>query len=1260
MNILRTWGGLISSLLLSSLLWVMPAAAQSQHFEVKLAVRQTPVNLDSLGRDYTLSGGMQLGAGQPVVHAEVYAWQGALSPVEVTDLEYTPVDFEVARYPEWLSLPSPATASVADGRGERLLRVQIPAFQYKDGVLYQLKRFRVKQADKTRNTRSVVSKATPADYTRVTESQLSSGRWWRFRIEETGVYKITYDELRRLGVTAPAALSVWGGEPHQLPYDNATPNVDDLQQIPVRWVTRDGIPRSGDYALFFLEGPAWWEYNPAQAMYDYHEHDYERHAHYFFTTDRPAMDLPVVESPAPTRRQADYIGLWGTIGRKTNLRYSGREYFGDPFDFTTERTYSPSSLGRGVVGSPARCFVRLAASSKRTTRYDISVAGHPVTTLELAPSFLNDSELATVDEVRGAFDLPAEQVALTIRFQRAGYSSSGWLSRLWINARQTFPERVSQLPFFVDREGTSATYTAFDFPSYAPEVELWNVTRLFHPWQYVSREGATAQPGDQLVLFDRRAARSITVEGEVANQNLHGLEVPELLIVTHERFLSQAEAIADIYRHSPLVLYKDIKVVTAEAVYNEFSSGNRDVSAIRNFARFLYWRDGGATGRFHHLLLVGKPYYELRERWDDYNLLPNYQSFNSVSAYYSFGSDDIFGFLDPDETPERGALDIGVGRYAVKRGEEMDILLRRERIYHTPAHWGTWLTRAVMLADDEDALSYMIGSDSLAVRIEKERKDIEVKRLYVDAFRQENLWHRSYYPAVNQALNREMNHGAYLLNYVGHGSTRKLGHEEFFSFEDAAAWRNLDRLPILVAASCFFASNDWEQDVTLGRDMLLMPQGGSIAIVAAARLTYNYSNQLFNSHLLRSIFPSAKATQYHALGDAVRVAKNRTPGIENRSKYALLGNPALPLPNFSAKMQLVGLNDAPLRGLADTLRAGQKVTCEVSVTLADGSPLEGEAYLQVRGAQQTIRTRNNDGEGAFEYPERPYTLFRGKATCSAGKARFSFVVPTDMDLNYGEGLASMLAQSDRQLASGGYDQFVVGGRVSSTEITDHEGPSVELFWDDYARRSASTVNSNALLIVRLRDSSGINISGAGVGHALMATLIHAGREEQIVLNDFYVAAKDSYQEGEVRYHFSNLSAGKYTLRVAASDVYNNRSEKEINFEVGNPAEAQIANLLNYPNPFTAGTNFYFDGTRPGQAAEVMIQIYTPDGLLVRTLHFSEPSPGLRLGPYYWDGRDDLGNTIGRGVYFYRVRLRYLGNWVENGAATERYEKLLKL
>lgn len=1234
--------------------------AQQARYEVSWQINPTPINLDSLGRDYRLVGGDRASNGS-IVHRGVYPWQGAEVNVQITEVEYVALPLTPTNYPAWLKEETRSHAEIVNARGEKLLRTTIPAFQFQAGELRCLKSYRIVALRKNA-TAKALPPATTADYTAVTNSQLASGHWEMIKVRRSGVYKITYDELKSRGFDNPANLSVWGGHPFQLPYDNATKNVDDLQPIPIEWVKQAEQPQSGDYALVFLDGATWWTYNSAREMYDLHQHDYDSISHYFVTTDRMARTVPQQTAPAPTVRQKDYLGMWGYIGRTTNLRYSGREFFGLQFEFRLEHKLR-TALRATVEGSRAKVYVRVAANSPTQSSFTISTQGVGIGQIDVPPCPSSSSDLAKISENVFTFPVANRELDLDLRYQRPSYSSTGWLSRLWVNARQNFPERLEQLLFYSDHDAAAVgAQQGFEFPQYDErEVELWDVTDHFQPVRFTSMQEASvkADTPARLVLFNRNAVPAAEWDGTVANQNLHGGEVPELLIVSHEKFLSQAEAIADIYRTSALSGVKKIKVVAVQQIYNEFASGNMDVSAIRNYSRFLYWRGGGAASPYRYLLLVGKPYYQLRMRHEDLNLIPNYQSENSINSDLSFGSDDIFGFLDPNETAERGELDIGIGRYAVYQTDQADQLIRHEQAYHTLANWGAWLTHAVMLADDEDGLAYMRGSDSMAVRIENERKDITIRRLYVDAFRQDNSWGKAHYSAVNKELNQTMNKGAYLLNYVGHGSTYRLGHEYFFTFDDAASWRNLRTLPVLVAASCFFASADWEGDFPLGQSMLFMPQGGSIALIAASRLTFNYSNQVFNAHLLRAIFPKTESAQNRALGDALRIAKNKTPGSENRSKYLLLGNPALPLPNFTASAKLSTWNEKALGGINDTLRAGEPLTLGIEVKHADGTPFTGELNLQLLGPKRKVRTLNNDGEGVFEFEERVNTVFRGKATVANGQATVKLIVPTDMELNYGAGLVSLLATSNDALASGGYDNFVVGGRTAKSS-DDTEGPEMEISWNDYAQRPQAVVSSNALLIVRLRDTSGINISGAGVGHDLLATLSGNGKEERIVLNDFYTADTDSYRRGEVRYHFTNLAPGKYTLRVQAYDVYNNASQRTISFEVGEPKQAQISNLLNYPNPFTGATSFYFDATRPGQPVEVLIQIYTPDGILVRSLHFSEPSPALRLGPYYWDGKDEWGNEIGRGVYFYRVRLRYASNWLEESASTETFEKLLKL
>lgn len=1233
--------------------------AQTAHYQVEWNTSRPIINLDSLGRDYQLSGGDRTSQGC-IVHRGIYPWYGNEHGVEIQNIEYEPLTTAVVAYPKWLHTVESPTAEILNARGEMLLQTTIPAFKYENGQLYRLKQYYVLAAHKSSSKR-VPRQVSVADYTKVTHSVLATGKWQKIGILKSGIYKIEYDELTKRGFDNPANLSVWGGQPFQLPYDNATPNIDDLQPIPVEWITRSGQPKPGDYALVFLDGATWWTYNSVREMYDYHEHDYDSVSHYFITTDRTPRPLQVKSSPEPTHRQNYYLGVWGYIGRTTNLRYSGREFFGFQFDFRLDRKLQ-TELKNCVTGTPAKIYARLAASAPTQSAFSIAVDGIKVGDLEIPPTPTYSSDLAKIVERVFTFPIASETPNIELRYQRPSYAATGWLSRLWINARVQFPTEPEQHILYTEHAAALTGQLGFQFPNYDPEqIELWEVSDRFKAFRFASLTQASVPDNTpaRLVLFNPKAALTVKWLGNVENQNLHNIDVPELLVVAHEKFLPAAEAIADIYRNSSLSQVKNIAVVSAQQVYNEFASGNRDVCAIRNLSRFLYWKTGGPTSPYRYLLLVGRPYFKLRLRHDDINLLPNYQSENSVNSDLSFASDDIFGFLDPAENAQTGALDIGIGRYAVQMTEQANQLIRHEQAYHTMNNWGEWLTNVVMLADDEDALSYMRGCDTMATRIEKERKDILVKRLYVDRLRQDNSWGKAHFTQVNKLLNQTMNKGAFLLNYVGHGSSSRLGHEYFFTLDDAKSWRNLQKLPILVAASCFFASADWDGDYLLGQNMLFMPQGGSIALIAANRLTFNYSNQLFNAHLLRAIFPNTTSPQYRSLGDALRVSKNKTPGSENKSKYLLLGNPILPLPNFAAKAKLVALNGKPLNGTNDTIRAGQPITLGVEVHYPDATPLDGELTLQLFGPKRTVKTQNNDGDGVFEFEERPNTVFRGKAEVVNGKATVDFILPIDMELDYDTGLIALFATSKRALANGAYDNFIMGGRYAK-QSADSEGPQIEIAWNDYAKRTHNLVSSNALLLVRLADSSGINISGAGLGHDLLATLTGQGKEERILLNDFYTADTNSHQKGEVRYHFTNLKPGKYTLRIDAYDVYNNHSSRTIDFEVGEPKNAQIANLLNYPNPFTQSTNFYFDSTRPGQPVEVMIQIYTTDGNLVRTLHFSESSPAPRLGPFFWDGKDEWGNDIGRGVYFYRVRLRYIENWIEQGATTESFEKLLKL
>jgi hypothetical protein len=191
--------------------------------------------------------------------------------------------------------------------------------------------------------------------------------------------------------------------------------------------------------------------------------------------------------------------------------------------------------------------------------------------------------------------------------------------------------------------------------------------------------------------------------------------------------------------------------------------------------------------------------------------------------------------------------------------------------------------------------------------------------------------------------------------------------------------------------------------------------------------------------------------------------------------------------------------------------------------------------------------------------------------------------------------------------------------------------------------------------VKLKDDNGINTVGNGIGHNLMATLIRDGQEKTIELNNYYEAKLDSYQEGEINYPMNKMAPGKYQLKVKAWDVFNNSNENITEFWVADSKDFTLDHVLNYPNPFTTLTDFQFEHNRPGDDLDVQVQIFTVAGKLVKTIHQSIYSPGSRVTNIKWDGRDDYGDKIGRGVYLYKLKVRS-----SNGSVADKYEKLVIL
>jgi hypothetical protein len=313
----------------------------------------------------------------------------------------------------------------------------------------------------------------------------------------------------------------------------------------------------------------------------------------------------------------------------------------------------------------------------------------------------------------------------------------------------------------------------------------------------------------------------------------------------------------------------------------------------------------------------------------------------------------------------------------------------------------------------------------------------------------------------------------------------------------------------------------------------------------------------------------------------------------------------------------------------------------------------GQVIPTVYDKAQQQSTLANDGGSPFVFSIRNNVIYRGRATVTDGVFNFTFVVPKDINYQVGPGRVSCYAESWSHNAAGYRNDALVGSTATDIAL-DEQGPEIELFLNDDNFVRGGMTDEDPLLFGRLFDENGINTVGSSIGHDLLA-ILDENTDQAIVLNDLYQADLDTYKSGEVRYRFSNLSEGTHTLRLKAWDVFNNSAENTTEFVVSSSAELALDHVLNYPNPFTTSTEFFFEHNRPCTTLNVQVQVFTVSGRLVKTIGRQLACTGYRSDGLAWDGKDDFGDKLGRGVYVYRLNVV-----TPEGEQAEKFEKLVIL
>ena len=1122
-----------------------------------------------------------------------------------------------------------------------------------------------------------------AQRTYADRSVLSTGEWYQVAASSPGMQRIDGALLSRLGIALPvgsASIRLFGNGGAMLPESNLTPRVDDLRENAI--LIEDGGDGSfgpNDHLLFYAEGPDTWVADSVDKTFSFRKNIYSGESFYYLTIG--GQGLRVATQPAyPNRADLVVERFNERIAHELdslNFLSSGKQWYGEEFGTGPGRTLSRTfqfTIPGLLVNTPVRVATEaIARSAGQSARFDATLNGSLLYRLSPAPlSGQTYEPVATASQGAATVSLTEPRLAIGLSFTPGSANSQGWLNRIELSCLRALDMGGQAQLRFRHWEGLAPGAVAeYRLQSAPTGLRVWDVTDPLRPVSLVlsaaGQEARFRNDASRLrehVAFIGSAFPVPRAVGRVPNQDLHRPQDAGMLVIAAGPLMEQARRLADHHRSREGL----VSVVTDVAqVYHEYSSGTPDPTALRDYVKMFFDRAGSDSARKpRYLLLFGDASYDYRNRVSEKTpVVPCWQSPGSLDPLNTHTSDDFFGLLGDAEDvndPLRSLdLDIGVGRIPAADAEEARVYVEKVVRYHAPASLGPWRNLVSLVADDEDQNLHFNDAELHAATLSSIAPAWNRHKTYLDAFRQESGAGGSRYPQANAAINNRIVNGTLVWNYSGHGGSRRLAQEAVLDEEMVAGWRNPDRLPLFITATCDFAPYDNPLDKSIGEKILLGGPSGGIALMTTTRLVFAFSNRQMNNNYLRAAFQADALGRYPSLGEAVRKAKNltyQTSGdVVNNRKFTLLGDPALTLgfPRFSVRT--LTINGKPLNAFTDTLKALNRYTVTGEVTDPLGNPLNdfnGTVYPSLFDKEQTVNTLVNDpGSLAADFRVRQSLLYNGRARVTNGRYSYSFVVPRDINYSTGPGRLSLYADNGTMEGNGFLDGIYIGGLGNELK-DDGAGPLIKAYLNDERFVNGGLTNETPILILKLSDSTGLNTSGAGIGHDITA-VIDGNTRETIVLNDFYQPDADSDRKGSVRFQLPTLTEGDHSIAVKAWDVFNNSSEYLLECRVVKKTDLALRHVLNHPNPFTTNTRFWFEHNRPGEDLQVTIQVMTVTGRIVRQIRQTVRSEGSRSDEIGWDGLDDAGGRLGRGVYLYRLRVA-----APDGQAAEKLEKLVIL
>ena len=1065
-------------------------------------------------------------------------------------------------------------------------------------------------------------------------SVLADGHWVKIRVSESGVCRMSFSELRSAGLE-PSQVRVFGYGGAQKEQDFSKPNIDDLPQVPV-YVGED-------YILFYVQGPISWTYNGSRFAHT--RNTYSDFGYYLLSDDAGDMLLfPEAEAVSGSPTDVTYYSYYQVQDEdsvnlidRTGVSGGGRTFYGEQFAAGQTRTFTFSTPYAN--GDNSSVYIDMAANAATTSTVKAKLNNTSSKSIYISsiPDHYTFGVAGTIS-MNGASEEQNQRV--TIQFVNSNASALAWLNYIEITTPSELVMTGSYMGIrsLVNRNTTNPV--RFLLRNTTASTQIWDVTDLAAiqrmPTTMVDDQlawvGTQADGVHEYIAVNTDGTKFVQAEvvGEVKNQNLHALSNIDYIIICPEGYEDVSEDLAKAHEAKQAITYA---IVTDQQVYNEFSSGTPDATAYRWLMKMLYDRAKNGIGQQPRwLLLMGHGTFDNRKllRNSGTSLLLTYQSKNSVNEIKAYATDDYFAYLDDNEgtIDTQGRMDIGVGRLPVESLDEARTTVDKLIQYIRNEQTGKWKNQLVYLADDGENGTHTETAEKSAELVRIKNPDFIVHKIFLDAYPQEvNASGESYPLAKNRVLNLLKN-GVLFFNYSGHGGYNAITNESILNLKDIAGMTNKNQA-FWLFATCNFAQCDAGKR-SAAETAVLNPKGGAIGILAATRTVYASQNTNLNRSVCDTLFGHSDVFHYDmTLGEAISIGKNLLGSDENKLAYVLLGDPCMRL-NYPTDYHVETLTEMDTLNALSVQHVEGRIIDEDLNTVSD---FNGKVDITIYDKMQSIPTRDNDNAGGdprvIAYNDYPNTIFSGATDVKDGLFNYTFMVPKDIRYNFDNGRIVYYAVTADSLetaeAVGHFEQFIIGG-TGSTVAIDTSGPEMEIYLNSPAFRNGDKTYATPRFFANLYDKNGINTAGAGIGHDLML-IIDDDPKMIYSLNEYFTAANNSYQAGQVSYLMEELANGPHSLTFRAWDLLNNSTTKSLNFIVEAGLDPSIYNVTTYPNPVQQSgvVHLIVNYDQPDELIETEIYLYNTAGQMVYShkqdnpdaVSINLPSLGLNTGVYIY-------------------------------------------